>query len=107
MRKPKYFIGVLALVVLLASAARSQAQYPPGGWQPPPANNIQGVWYLDGDPSRPCYVDVAPNGRILFTNERGDRSWGRNLGVVGAQPGRRPDRRGCLATPGTVPGRCD
>jgi len=75
--------GALALLVLIVSAAWSQAQPYRGGWPPPPpprVANIQGEWYADGDPNQPCYVEVAPGGRVFFTNENGDRSAGRILG---------------------------
>ena len=74
--------GAFALVVLVGSAAWSQAQPYRGGWPPPPppAGDIRGAWYADGDPNQPCYVEVAPGGRLFFTNENGDRSAGRILG---------------------------
>jgi hypothetical protein len=74
--------GAFALVVLIGSAAWSQAQPYRGGWPPPPpAGDIRGAWYADGDPNLPCYVEVGRDGyRAFFTNENGDRSSGRILG---------------------------
>jgi hypothetical protein len=89
--------GAVAVLVLLGSVGLSQAQpypyyrgpqpYYPGpqpyqrGWAPRGAADVQGVWYLDGDPNLPCYVEVGPDGyRAFFTNENGDRSAGRILG---------------------------
>lgn len=53
---------------------------PVQGWAqflPSPVPAIQGVWYLDGDASRPCQVrGIAGSPQVMLVNEKGERSRG-------------------------------
>ncbi len=72
--------GVLAVVVLTACGAWSQAQTF-GTYPHSPASAVLGVWYEEGNPALPCYVNVAPGGRMaIFTDATGQKAHGRIVG---------------------------
>jgi hypothetical protein len=71
-------LGVIpAALLLLALAVPASAQlWRDYGPPPSPVPNINGTWYLKGDPNAPCYVEQRRDGRALFTNENGSQAWG-------------------------------
>ena len=72
--------GAFAVVVLIACGGWSQAQSF-GTWPHSPAEPLQGVWYNSGDLTQPCYINLAPGGRMaVLTDERGGKVRGRVVG---------------------------
>lgn len=71
--------GLLAVLVLTVCGAWSQAQI--GTYPHSPASSVLGVWYEEGNPALPCYVNVAPGGRtVIFTDAVGQTVRGRIVG---------------------------
>lgn len=72
----------IALLGGMAGLAAAQPPFLPGQRLPQlPAQPIglEGQWFMSGDPFQPCYVQANPDPRgprLLFTNERGEQSWG-------------------------------
>jgi len=73
--------GVLAVLVLTAFGAWSWAQTF-GTYPHSPASAVVGVWYEEGNPALPCYVNVTPgSGRTaIFTDATGQKARGRIVG---------------------------
>ena len=71
-RKLTILIAVAALGLLAGGQHVAQAIPFPN-----PVPNINGVWYMNGDPYLPCeIVQRQRDGRVLFTNEHGSAAWG-------------------------------
>ncbi len=66
-------LPALALFVLVVPG-RAQPWGDQDQWNPVP--NLNGPWYANGDPNRPCFIDQRPDGRAWFTNENGSRARG-------------------------------
>ncbi len=72
--------GVLAVLVLTTWGVWSQAQSI-GTYPHSPASSVLGTWYEEGNPALPCYVNVAPGGRLaIFTDATGQKAQGRIVG---------------------------
>lgn len=74
---------MFTVIMLVGSGALAEAQ-PYGPLYPPPEQgSLLGVWYAEGDPSLPCLIEAAPGrygvSHVIFTNKRGEQSWGRVL----------------------------
>jgi hypothetical protein len=67
-------VGLLLLTLTVSAAAQGPGDYGP---PPPPVPNLNGTWYLNGDPDKPCQISQRRlDGRALFTNEHGSEAWG-------------------------------
>jgi hypothetical protein len=63
-------------VLLLALVVPSEAQH--GRYRERAIPNLNGQWFLNGDPNKPCQINQYPPGRRAeFINENGSRAWGR------------------------------
>ena len=74
------FISTGLLALVLVSPVHAQPRYWPNPFQPypviPPTSipNLDGVWYLTGNPQARCQVQQRwPSTRAMFINEHG--SW--------------------------------
>jgi hypothetical protein len=61
-------------LILLALAIPAQAHGP--GYIGSPAPNLNGTWYLNGNPSAPCEIRQGRPDQALFINEHGSQAWG-------------------------------
>lgn len=62
-------------LLLLALVVPADAQY--RSWRTRPVPNLNGQWFLNGDPNKPCEIIQYPPGRRAeFVNENGSRAWG-------------------------------
>ena len=66
-------LGTITAALLLAAPAR--AQWGPD-WGPPALPNLNGTWYMHGNPDQPTEILQRPSGRALFINEHGSRARG-------------------------------
>src|SRR5712691_1600304 len=85
-------ISTGVLIFVLASPVQAQRPWPRNGPNPyaPPAYpviprenvpNLDGVWYLTGNPLAQCQVQQRwPSTQVLFINEHGSRALGTILG---------------------------
>jgi hypothetical protein len=71
-----FALGVIPVALLLLALAVPASAQRWRDYGPPPAANINGTWYLKGNPDAPCSVRMYPDGRALFTNENGSQTWG-------------------------------
>ncbi len=44
------------------------------------APNMNGLWHYAGNPWARCFIRQAPDGRAVFTNEKGEQAYGRIVG---------------------------
>jgi hypothetical protein len=74
---------ILAALLLVGSAAVTEAQYYGRPFPTARGGPVEGTWYYQGDPTAPCSVEVVPGPtgapRLVLTNENGEQSRGRLL----------------------------
>lgn len=72
----------LGWVAPLYPPVRGSAWLPPAFYPPQPVStayvpNLNGTWFLSGDPGKPArIVQWRFDGRALFVNEKGSQAWG-------------------------------
>ena len=76
-------LTIVPTLLLLVAAVPATAQPP---WRDDPRRrddpwgdripNLNGTWFNSGDEDQPCFVRQRPDGRTLFTNEKGDTAPG-------------------------------
>jgi hypothetical protein len=75
----RWAIPLTLLVLSAAAPARVAGQFGDDfrrGYIP----NLNGIWYMEGDPDYPCEIIQRPDGRAQFINEYGERAWGMVFG---------------------------
>jgi len=79
----RFLMLVPVLSVALAFAVPAPAQAQPRDWyryrdrDQDRGPNIDGDWYMNGDPDQPCrIIQRRPDGRAVFVNEHGSRAAG-------------------------------
>jgi hypothetical protein len=80
---PMWRTLTLATLLLLGSAAVTQAQFFPRPNPPGMGGSVEGTWFYQGDPTTPCSIQIFPGPtgapRLILTNENGEQSRGRLL----------------------------
>jgi hypothetical protein len=74
-----FVLGAVGSQALAQFLPQFPPDFPPQFPQPfPPVvepSYVQGLWFMNGDPNKPCEIRQRDN-RALFINEHGSRAWG-------------------------------
>ena len=72
------FRNTILAVALATGAGTTALAFPPSPREPIPTE-IEGRWFMSGDPRQPTYIELVRGPFLLLTNERGEQSRGRIL----------------------------